>query len=136
MYKRRLSRALKREIAIEYIKSGKQRLEIAKKYNLTNLNMLSSWVNSYLTPWEIENKCLSLPDENDKKEEEMAKSKSQEVTVSAQDQSALLDKMQKEIKKLEAELKKSKDRELALNTLLDLAEEQGICVRKNSGAKQ
>lgn len=136
MYKARLSRALKREIAIEYVKSGKSRLEIAKKYNLKSVNLLSSWVNSFLTPWEIENKCVSLQPENSQTTEDMAKTSDIKPEISVADQAALIDKMQKQIKKLEADLKRSRDKELALNTLIDIAEERGIQIRKNSGAKQ
>ena len=44
--------------------------------------------------------------------------------------------LQKQIEKLEKDLKKSQDKNLALNTLIDIAEEQGIRIRKKSGAKQ
>ena len=50
--------------------------------------------------------------------------------------SALIKAQQKQISKLEKDLKFSKDKLLALNTLIDIAEEQGIKIRKKSGAKQ
>jgi hypothetical protein len=50
--------------------------------------------------------------------------------------SALIEAQQKQISKLEKDLKFSKDKLLALNTLIDIAEEQGIKIRKKSGAKQ
>ena len=37
---------LKRSICIEYMQSGKSRKEIAIKYNLPSVNMLSSWIQS------------------------------------------------------------------------------------------
>lgn len=49
------------------------------------------------------------------------------------DQSALITALQKQIEKLEKDLKKSQDKNLALNTLIDIAEEQGIRIRKNLG---
>ena len=52
------------------------------------------------------------------------------------DQSTLIAALQKQIEKLEKDLKKSQDKNLALNTLIDIAEEQGIRIRKKSGAKQ
>ena len=61
MSRQKFSRALKREIAIEYMQSGKSRQEIALKYGLPNVNTLSAWVNSCLTPFEIKDKCVSLP---------------------------------------------------------------------------
>ena len=44
--------------------------------------------------------------------------------------------MERLIHKLEADLKKANDKNLALNTLIDIAEERGIKIRKKSGAKQ
>ena len=43
MSRQKFSRALKRQIAIEYMQSGKSRQEIALKYGLPNVNTLSSW---------------------------------------------------------------------------------------------
>lgn len=51
-------------------------------------------------------------------------------------QSARIEELEKQIKALEAKLKRSEDKNLALNTLIDIAEEQGIRVRKKSGVKQ
>jgi hypothetical protein len=50
--------------------------------------------------------------------------------------SALIEAQRKQIEKLEKQLKYSQDKNLALNTLIDIAEEQGIKIRKKSGAKQ
>ena len=93
---------------------------------------MSSWVNTYLTPFEILDKCVSLPPVNQSSEEIMAKKEEQPAT----DQSALIAALQKQIQKLEADLKKSQDKNLALNVMIDIAEEQGIRIRKKSGAKQ
>ena len=57
MSRQKFSRALKRQIAIEYMQSGKSRQEIALKYGLPNINTLSSWVNPHLTPFEIHREC-------------------------------------------------------------------------------
>ena len=47
-----------------------------------------------------------------------------------------LAKMKKEVERLRSELY-NKDMEVqALNALIDVAEEHGVAVRKNSGAKQ
>ena len=62
----------------------------------------------------------------------MAKREEEPVT----DQSALIAALQKQIQKLEADLKKSQDKNLALNVMIDIAEEHGIRIRKKSGAKQ
>ena len=50
--------------------------------------------------------------------------------------SALIEAQRKQIEKLEKQLKYSQDKNLALNTLIDIAEEQGLKIRKKSGAKQ
>jgi len=50
--------------------------------------------------------------------------------------SALIEAQRKQIEKLEKDLKYNKDKVFALNTLIDIAEEQGIRIRKKSGAKR
>ena len=50
--------------------------------------------------------------------------------------SALIEAQRKQIEKLEKQLKYSQDKNLALNTLIDVIEEQGIKVRKKAGVKQ
>ncbi len=131
MSRQKFSKGLKRQIAIEYMQSGKSRQEIALKYGLPSVNTLSSWVSTHLTPFEIRDKCVSLPPVNELSREVMAKKEEPQV-----DQSALIEALQKQIKKLEADLKFAKDRNVALNVMIDIAEEQGICIRKKSGAKR
>lgn len=133
MGRQRFSRGLKRSICIEYMQSGKSRHEIALKYNLPSVNTLSSWISSCLSPLEIHEKCASLPRETPQTEENMAK---EAVHQSAVDQEALIAAQSKQIEQLEKQLKCSQDKVLALNTLIDIAEEQGIRIRKKSGAKQ
>ena len=53
-----------------------------------------------------------------------------------EDQSALVESLQKQVSKLEKDLRRSQDKVIALNTLIDIAEEHGIHIRKKSGAKQ
>lgn len=50
--------------------------------------------------------------------------------------SALIERLKKQNAKLEKDLKYSQDKVLALNTLIDVIEEQGIKVRKKAGVKQ
>ena len=54
----------------------------------------------------------------------------------ASDYLSRIENMERLIQKLEADLKKANDKNLALNTLIDIAEERGIKIRKKSGAKQ
>ena len=132
MSRQKFSRALKRQIAIEYMQSGKSRQEIALKYGLPNVNTLSSWVNTHLTPFEIKDKCVSLPSTDQLFDEDMTK----KPTVELSDQSELIAQLQKQIKQLESDLKRAKDKNVALNVLIDVAEEHGLRIRKKSGAKQ
>ena len=135
MGRTKFSRVLKRSICIEYMQSGKSRKEIALKYNLPSTNLLSSWINSCLSPLEIHEKCASLPRESVQLESEMAKDK-QEEPMDLASMSALIEKLKKQNAKLEKDLKYSQDKVLALNTLIDVIEEQGIKVRKKAGVKQ
>ena len=132
MSRQKFSRALKRQIAIEYMQSGKSRQEIALKYGLPNVNTLSSWVNTHLTPFEIKDKCVSLPSTDQLFDEDMTKKPAVELS----DQSELIAQLQKQIKQLESDLKRAKDKNIALNILIDVAEEHGLRIRKKSGAKQ
>ena len=66
---------------------------------------------------------------------DMAKEK-QGKPMDVASMSALIEAQRKQIEKLEKQLKYSQDKNLALNTLIDIAEEQGIKIRKKSGAKQ
>lgn len=125
-------RAFRRAVAIEYLQSGKDRHQICMKYGLKSLNTLSNWVCSYLTPYEIETKCVSLHPEELFCEEDM-KRESEESTAS---QASRIEELEKQVKALEAKLKRSEDKNLALNTLIDIAEERGLRIRKKSGAKQ
>lgn len=131
MSRQKFSHAMKRAICIEYMQSGLSRKEISLKYNLPNVNTLSSWINSCLSPLEIHEKCASLPPYNAQDNKEMEKKE-----LECPDQSVLITALQKQIEKLEKDLKKSQDKNLALNTLIDIAEEHGVRIRKKSGAKQ
>ncbi len=124
MSRTKFSRGLKRSICIEYMQSGKSRKEIA--------NLLSSWIHSCLSPLEIHEKCASLPLETVQMDNEMAKEEVHNVA----ELTALVEAQRKQIEKLEKQLKYSQDKNLALNTLIDVIEEQGIKVRKKAGVKQ
>ena len=132
MGKQKFSRSLKRSICIEYMQSGKSRKEIAMKYNLPSVGTLSGWINSCLSPLEIHEKCASLPLETVQMDNEMAKEEVHNVA----ELTALVEAQRKQIEKLEKQLKYSQDKNLALNTLIDVIEEQGIKVRKKAGVKQ
>ena len=65
----------------------------------------------------------------------MAKKK-EETPLDVAAMSALIEAQRKQIEKLEKDLKYSQDRNVALNVLIDIAEEQGIRIRKKSGAQR
>jgi len=134
MSRQKFSRALKRSICIEYMQSGKSRKEIAMKYNLPSVNLLSAWIQSCLSPLEIHEKCASLQPVIVQTESDMARKEETSMDLSAM--SALIEAQRKQIEKLEKELKYSRDKNVALNVLIDIAEEQGIKIRKKSGAKR
>ena len=135
MGRQKFSRSLKRSICIEYIQSGKSRKEIALKYNLPSVNTLASWINSCLSPLEIHEKCASLQPVTVQMDSNMAQKK-EEAPMDVAAMSALIEAQRKQIEKLEKQLKYSQDKNLALNTLIDVIEEQGIKVRKKAGVKQ
>ena len=62
----RISKAFKREVAIEYLQGGITMQELALKYNLPYIQVISNWVRTCLSPEEIQNKRLSLPPETQK----------------------------------------------------------------------
>lgn len=135
MGKQKFSRSLKRSICIEYMQSGKSRKEIAMKYNLPSVGTLSGWLQSCLSPLEIHEKCASLQPVTVQMESGMAKENS-EKPMDVASMSALIEAQRRQIAKLEKELQYSRDKNLALNTLIDVIEEQGIKVRKKAGVKQ
>jgi uncharacterized FlaG/YvyC family protein len=66
----------------------------------------------------------------------MTEKESTPAAVPEEDQSAVIEQLQKQLEKLEKQLQFEKDRNLALNTLIDICEEQGIKIRKKSGVKR
>ena len=135
MGKQKFSRSLKRSICIEYMQSGKSRKEIAMKYNLPSVGTLSGWINSCLSPLEIHEKCASLQPVTIQMDSNMAQKK-EDTPMDVATMSALIEAQKKQIAKLEKDLKYSQDKNLALNTLIDVIEEQGTKVRKKAGVKQ
>ena len=105
------------------------------KYNLPSVGTLSGWINSCLSPLEIHEKCASLQPVTVQMDIDMAKEREEEpMDVAAM--SALIEAQRKQIGQLEKQLKYSRDKVLALNTLIDVIEEQGIKVRKKAGVRQ
>ena len=113
----------KKAILYDYLQSGLSQRAIAFKYRLGDRSMLSNWLRQYKSRKDL----LPL---SSKDLISMARKDSQRDSVLE------LAKMKKEVERLRSELY-NKDMEVrALNALIDVAEEHGVAVRKNSGAKQ
>lgn len=113
----------KKAILYDYFTSGLSQRAIAYKYNLGDRSMLSNWLKKYKSEKDL---LLLSP----KGQKLMAKENSKESPE------MLLARYRKELAEARAEVY-SKDMQIkALNALIDVAEEHGVKVRKNSGAKQ
>ena len=99
----------------EYETSDLTGAEIARKYGLNSGSTISTWKS------RLYNSKKSSTFEN----------KSSRAMEDAERQQLLA-----QIAGLRHQLEKSEMEKLALNTLIDIAEEQGIQIRKKSGAKQ
>ena len=102
--------------------------ELALKYNLPYIQVISNWVRTCLSPEEIQNKRLSLPPETQK---DTSMPEKQDTS-----KDSMISALEQRIQDLEKLLKHSQLKYKALDTLIDIAEEQGIQIRKKSGAKQ
>ena len=111
-----LSLKKKKEILQEYFSGDMSYRELGEKYQI-NPGTLRCWAHYLLK----RKKVVSLPSES-KPIVEMARKKKE-------DQSPEIATLQARIRELEMQ-------NLALNTLIDVAERNGIEIRKKSGAKQ
>jgi transposase-like protein len=116
-------KSLRDEIVRVYLTGDNSYEELANQYGvpLTNLH---TWVWRYRNSENV----VSLQPESIKTED-MARKKS----LSPMDENEAL---RRRVKELEERLRFSELQNLALNTMIDIAEEQGIDIRKKSGAKQ
>lgn len=113
--RKKISRLLRRKITAEVDQGHITAMEARKKYNIKSLRTIHSW----LYKWRHENAnfCSTNEPEMDKKKKKQAK-----ATIAPSMEKALED----------AQLKIE-----ALNTMIDVAEEQlKINIRKKSGTKQ
>lgn len=109
-------------IALDYVNSEMTLKETAEKYGIAHFQTVWKWVDNF----GLKEKMLSLQDE--KTTPIMAK-KHEEEPLTEQE-------ARDRIRELEMELGMAKMQVRALNTLIDIAEEQGYPIRKKSGAKQ
>ena len=100
----------------EYETSDLTGAEIARKYGLNSGSTLSTWKNRLYN-----SKKSSIFAADCKRSRAMEDAERQQLLA--------------QIAGLQRQLEKSEMEKLALNTLIDIAEEQGIQIRKKSGAK-
>ena len=104
-------------IVHEYETSDLTGAEIARKYGLNCGSTISTWKKRLYNS----EKCSTFAGENTNRR-----------TMEDAERQRLL----AQIAGLQHQLEKSEMEKLALNTLIDIAEEQGLQIRKKSGAKQ
>lgn len=103
--------------------------EITRKYGIVSKNLLCAWKKRYHVDVSYPQKKLPLPPETMLEDPMKDSAKTENVTPETE-------KLLSRIAQLEKELKWEKMRAHALETLIDVAEENGLKVRKKSGAKQ
>jgi transposase-like protein len=108
-------------IVLEFEESNLSGKEIAQKYGLRSANLVQIWRHRLRKSEKSSTFAAEIaPQMVDS--EPMAKRTPEELEA--------------EIKRLTKELEWEKLRNKALNTMIDIAEEQGLRIRKKSGAKQ
>ena len=105
------------EILQEFLTSNLTYRELAEKHHVREAT-IREWVHKYIR----KKKAVSLPPDT-KPEVKMAKKKKTSTES-------------EEIKALKARVSELELQNLALNTLIDVAERNGLEIRKKSGAKQ
>lgn len=104
----------------DYFESGSTRGAIARKYHLKTPTLINSWIKRF----SIEELNLSSECKYNQVMKRKESLDPKQVDLEAR------------VRELEKALAYSKLETLALNTLIDIAEKQGIPIRKKSGAKQ
>ena len=117
----RYSRAEKNRIVEEYLQTCKTQKEISRKYGVLE-STFSVWVSRYSS---TQGRIVSLQRELKKYETLKDMTKDEELLA-----------LRKALKDKERELSEANLKIEALNVLIDLAEEHGMPVRKNSAAKR
>jgi len=104
------------EIVAAYLRGENSYQELGDYYNVPP-KTITQWVHRYRKSKNV----VSLHSET-KPVEDMARKKKEEKSA--------------EVLQLEARIRELELQNLALNTLIDVAERNGIAIRKKSGAKQ
>ena len=116
---------LRNQILREYLTGNVSTAGVASRYGISP-NTIGTWLRRYVYPPK---KYVPLCRRQDLNEENMAK----KIYTNPSEEAEIL---RREVKALQQQLRQVQLEKLALKTLIDIAEEQGICLRKKSGAKQ
>ena len=112
------------KIAQEFVSSNLSARELNEKYGIRGKNVIPTWRDRYLLGKYYLHKS--------KKSSPFAGEIKTGIVMNDPERQEL----EHQIADLERRLQKEQMKNLALNTLIDVAEEQGIQIRKKSGAKQ
>ena len=126
--KTKFNREMRVRIVKEYEESNLTGEEIARKYGIKHASLISNWRSRLQEkPKDLckstKNSIFASDIEPQMADEEPMKKRTQE-------------ELEAEVKRLTKELEWAQLQNKALNTLINIAEEQGIQIRKKSGAKQ
>lgn len=112
----------------EYEKGTLTGIEIAQKYGFRSPSLIFTWRERLLNPRQHLR--------NSEKSSTFAAEIAPQVAEDEPMKKQTPEELEAEVKRLTKELEWAKLQNKALNTLIDIAEEQGIQIRKKSGAKQ
>ena len=115
-------------IATEYYTTDASAKEICLKYGLSSHVVLCNWVKRYIKEVKSPEKVLPLP-------RRPASDLSPGLSSDMAGTSKETEELKARIAELEKALKWEQMRTHALETMIEIAEEQGMKVRKKSGAK-
>lgn len=113
------------QVVMAYVNSGKKTSEIAQKYGVSTRS-LERWIKEYKEILFTEKKVVSLHRESRTTDETMKYSTPEEEILA----------LKEELSKTKKALAQSELKQKALEALIDVAEDAGIPIRKNSGAKR
>lgn len=113
-------------IVMDYLHSNDTVADVAKKHGVSD-RALTMWLKKHRESHRRVQKALFLQEQT--KEPNPVEMKPQSI----EEENASL---KKELEQVKRALAMSELKNEALNTMIDLAEKQGIKIRKNSGAKQ
>ena len=121
------------QVVRAYLNSSESAREVAKRYGISSRS-LEGWLKKHRQGVRRVEKALFLQEKKqEQKPVEMKPQTPEEELVCLRKE---LDKAQQELTEAKRALATSELRNEALNTLIDIAERQGIKIRKNSGAKR